>query len=114
MSFSNVKVTCAWDGSTYIINQEKELVRFQFDHSVSAFCTGHFSLKSDKSPSQALVYVTFHNKIYLYYNVALPTMALNNINHVLDKDPSSSFLLKQTATSLDISISDVIAKTLYE
>jgi len=107
-------VTCAWDGSTYIINQEKELVRFQFDHSVSAFCTGHFSLKSDKPPSQALVYVTFHNKIYLYYNVALPTMALNTMAHVLDKDPFSSSLLKQMAASLDVSISDLIAKTLYE
>ena len=107
-------MTCAWDGSTYIINQEKELVRFQFDHSVSAFCTGHFSLKSDKPPSQALVYVTFHNKIYLYYNVALPTMALNTMAHVLDKDPFSSSLLKQMTASLDFSTSDLIAKTLYE
>jgi len=105
-------VACAWDGSTYIINQEKESVRFQFDHSVSAFCAGHYSLKKDQPPLQALVYTTFHNKIYVYYDVALSRMALNTITDVIDKDPSSR-LVKETAAALDISTSQLIARTLY-
>ena len=31
---------CSWDGQTYIVNHSKEVVRFQFEENVAAFCAG--------------------------------------------------------------------------
>lgn len=76
-------LACSWDGQTYIVSQEKQSVRFQFDHPVSAFCAGHFSLNSHTPPSPALVYATFHNKIYLYYNVSLARINLQTMSDIV-------------------------------
>lgn len=75
--------TFSQDGQTYIINQEKHTVRFQFDHPVSAFTTGFFSLHQGQRPHPAFAYATFHNKIYLYYNVSLPRITLYTLEDVI-------------------------------
>ncbi|GLH05277.1 Uncharacterized protein GBIM_10917 [Gryllus bimaculatus] len=67
-------VACSWDGQTYILDQEKKSVRFQLEESVHAFCAGYYSTEPGKHPVPCLVYTTFTNKIYLYYNVSLPSM----------------------------------------
>lgn len=33
-------IACAWDGQTYIIDQNRTVARFQADENVSAFCAG--------------------------------------------------------------------------
>ena len=33
-------VVCAWDGMTYIVDQQRNSVRFQFEQNVSAFTAG--------------------------------------------------------------------------
>lgn len=71
------------DGQTYIVNQEKQSVRFQFDQSVSAFTAGYYSLNSDSPSLPALAYATFHNKIYIYYNISLPKISLETMTELL-------------------------------
>ena len=34
---------CAWDGMTYIVDQQRNSVRFQFEQNVSAFTAGTYS-----------------------------------------------------------------------
>ena len=34
-------VACSWDGQTYIVNLNREVVRFQFGDNVAAFCAGN-------------------------------------------------------------------------
>ena len=34
---------CAWDGMTYIVDQQRNSVRFQFEQNVSAFAAGIYS-----------------------------------------------------------------------
>ena len=34
-------VVCAWDGMTYIVDQRRNVVRYQFEENVSAFCAGN-------------------------------------------------------------------------
>ena len=55
-------VACSWDGQTYIISQDRQAVRFQFEENVSTFAAGLYSL-SPGVTTPALVYVTFNNKI---------------------------------------------------
>ena len=55
-------VACSWDGQTYIISQDRQAVRFQFEENVSTFAAGKFSV-SPGVTRPALVYLTFNNKI---------------------------------------------------
>lgn len=102
------------DGQTYIVNQEKQTVRFQFDQPVSAFTAGYFSLNSHASASPALAYATFHNKIYIYHNVSLPRITLHTSNELLEKHPEkrNENLLKYVANPSKMR--EVFAKTLYD
>lgn len=69
-------VACAWDGQTYILDQNKNVVRFQLDEAVQAFESGYYTLAPEEVPVTCLVYVTFKNKILLYYDVPLKEMVL--------------------------------------
>jgi len=66
-------IACSWDGQTYIISQDRQAVRFQFEESVLTFTAGLYSLGSggEEPPTPALVYVTFTNKIQLYFGLGL-------------------------------------------
>ena len=33
---------CAWDGLTYIVDRHRNVVRYQFEENVAAFCAGCF------------------------------------------------------------------------
>ncbi|PSN49816.1 Integrin-alpha FG-GAP repeat-containing protein 2 [Blattella germanica] len=67
-------VACSWDGQTYILDQEKCSVRFQLEESVVSFCSGYYTLQPGHPAVPCLVYTTFTNKIYVYYDVQLPSM----------------------------------------
>lgn len=71
-------IACAWDGQTYIVNKERQSVRFQFDEAVCTFTAGDLTL----SPGQTLpclVYGTFNNRIVVYYNITFPNMATQSL-----------------------------------
>ena len=55
-------VACAWDGQTYILDQQKNSVRFQFEDSVKAFCAGMYSIVPRKN-SPCFLYNNFYNKV---------------------------------------------------
>lgn len=55
-------VACSWDGQTYILDQEQNSVRFQFEEPVRAFCTGKYSVTPGNATS-CLVYNTFNSKV---------------------------------------------------
>lgn len=55
-------IACAWDGQTYILDQQQHSVRFQFEEPVRAFCTGNYNVSPGTS-TPCLVYNTFNNKV---------------------------------------------------
>lgn len=69
-------VACAWDGQTYILDQNKNVVRFQLDEAVQAFASGFYTLGPEELPVTCLVYVTFKQKVLLYYDIPLKEMVL--------------------------------------
>ncbi len=104
---SDELVVCAWDGTTYIVDQNRNCVRFHFEQNVSGFCCGEYILRdtiesqltevlitderlkhvvgagyyglSDGGNQPCLVYTTFSNMIYLYHNVTLPSIPSSNL-----------------------------------
>lgn len=67
-------IACAWDGQTYIVDEDRQSVRFQFDEAVCTFTAGRLTL-SPGVTLPCLVYATFGNRIVAYYNVTFPNMA---------------------------------------
>lgn len=69
----NHLVACAWDGMTYMIDGNRNAVRFQFDEDVCAFAAGYFAVEKGKN-IPVLAYVTFTDQVYLYYNLGLESI----------------------------------------
>ncbi|XP_023242288.1 KICSTOR complex protein ITFG2-like isoform X2 [Centruroides sculpturatus] len=87
-------VVCAWDGQTYFVNQEQQSVRYQFEEPVCAFTAGYFSLRPGCKVT-CLVYATFRDHIYLYYNVKLQTIQTQKFLDVMAQNPTVSSLISK-------------------
>lgn len=107
-------IACAWDGQTYIIDHNRTVARFQADENVSAFCAGLYACKGG-SNSPCLVYVSFNQKIYIYWDVQLERMESTNLLKILDCNPEFGNLLQQLGVERsDVSaVKNLIHKTLY-
>ncbi|NXS58467.1 ITFG2 protein, partial [Brachypteracias leptosomus] len=107
-------IACAWDGQTYIIDHSRTVARFQADENVSAFCAGLYACKG-RSNNPCLVYVSFNQKIYIYWDVQLERMESTNLLKILDCDPEFRSLLQQLGVERDSvsAVKDLIHKTLY-
>ncbi|XP_004596394.2 KICSTOR complex protein ITFG2 isoform X1 [Ochotona princeps] len=93
-------VACAWDGQTYIIDHNRTVVRFQVDENIRAFCAGLYACKEGRN-SPCLVYVTFNQKIYVYWEVQLERMESTNLLKLLEAEPEFRDLLQELGTDPD-------------
>ncbi|KAL1426095.1 hypothetical protein MTO96_018568 [Rhipicephalus appendiculatus] len=66
------------DVVTYIVNEERESVRFQFDEAVCTFTAGNLTLSAGET-QPCLVYATFNNRIVVYYNITFTNMATQSL-----------------------------------
>ncbi|NXV72130.1 ITFG2 protein, partial [Atlantisia rogersi] len=107
-------IACAWDGQTYIIDHNRTVARFQADENVSAFCAGLYACKEGRN-SPCLVYVSFNQKIYIYWDVQLERMESTNLLKILDRNPEFGYLLQQLGVERDdvSAVRELIHKTLY-
>ncbi|XP_020293872.1 integrin-alpha FG-GAP repeat-containing protein 2-like isoform X1 [Pseudomyrmex gracilis] len=106
-------IACAWDGQTYILDQHRCSVRFQFEEPVRAFCTGNYSVTPGAS-TPSLVYNTFNNKIFLYYDVTLPSMTINPLDPTKTFEPDEVQVLKKLLGECSISEKQQKIKQLTE
>lgn len=60
---SDAIVVCSWDGQTYILDQEKNSVRFHLDEAVQAFESGYYGAKEQGPDVTSFVYITFKNTV---------------------------------------------------
>lgn len=93
-------VACAWDGQTYIIDHNRTVVRFQVDENIRAFCAGLYACKEGRN-SPCLVYVTFNQKIYVYWEVQLERMESTNLLKLLESKPEYHSLLQELGVDPD-------------
>ncbi|XP_011494279.1 PREDICTED: integrin-alpha FG-GAP repeat-containing protein 2-like [Ceratosolen solmsi marchali] len=106
-------IACTWDGQTYILDQQRNSVRFQFEEPVRAFCAGMYSV-FPQSTSPCLVYNNFFNKIFLYYDVSLPSMVITALNPEETLDSKEKNLLNEILKGKSDSEREVQLKQLTE
>lgn len=63
-------IACAWDGKTFIFDQQANCVEFQFEERVAAFVAGRYSV-TKSTPQPCLVFVTFSDHVCIYYNLPI-------------------------------------------
>ncbi|CAH1991110.1 unnamed protein product [Acanthoscelides obtectus] len=78
-------VACSWDGQTYILDQEKNSVRFNLNEAVQAFESGYYNVSLDKPNETCLVYVTFKNKIIIFYDIPIKDLNCKKFEPNFDK-----------------------------
>lgn len=84
---------CAWNGKTYIVDEERNYLRFKFDEAVSAFTAGNYYFEG--AHHSALVYATFNNQIVLYYDILRNQIRpMYLLNEILN-NPRHNDLLKK-------------------
>ncbi|XP_040593901.1 KICSTOR complex protein ITFG2 isoform X2 [Mesocricetus auratus] len=107
-------VACAWDGQTYIIDHNRTVVRFQVDENIRAFCAGQYACKEGCN-SPCLVYVTFSQRIYVYWDVQLERMVSTNLLKLLEAEPEYHSLLKELHVDPDDlpAVRALLHQTLY-
>ncbi|XP_022909335.2 KICSTOR complex protein ITFG2-like isoform X1 [Onthophagus taurus] len=105
-------IVCSWDGHTYILDQQKNTVRFQLNESVQAFEVGYYTLIPGSAPVTCFVYITFRNKILLYFDIPLKNMICKKFE--LPNLPSLQNIVNcdlETLTSTDKK--DIVEYLLY-
>lgn len=95
-------VVCAWNGKTYIIDEERNYLRFKFDEAVSAFTAGNYHF--DGKDHECLVYATFNNQIVLYYDVILDQIRpMYLLNEVMNNSNNADLLKKLETLAIKVS-----------
>lgn len=61
-------VTCSWNGDTFIVDQKSQIAAtFQLGETVSAFCSGMYTVKSNTKPVSCFVFITMSRKVNLFF-----------------------------------------------
>lgn len=71
-------VMASWDGLTQIIDQDMNSVNLKFEERIRAFTCGKYSVSVDKS-FNCLVYLTFNDQLYVYYNLGIKDLKASSI-----------------------------------
>lgn len=86
-------VACAWNGKTYIIDEDRNYLRFKFEEAISAFTAGNYYF--DGRDHASLVYATFNNQLVLYYDVVSdPISPTYLLDEILNNPEYNDFLKK--------------------
>lgn len=90
---------CAWNGKTYIVDEDRNYLRFKFDEAVSAFTAGNYFFDAQEHAS--LVYATFNNQIILYYDVITDQIRPMYMLEEITTNPAHDDLLKKIRSLAD-------------
>lgn len=87
-------IVCAWDGQTYILDHDRNVVRYNFHKNVQSFCAGKFSYDGiNNFPSMAYADCNCH--IYLYYDVRLPFLHASDLTTEAEKDKEAQEMFER-------------------
>lgn len=76
-------VISSWDGMTYIIDQSGNCIQTKFNDRIRAFTAGHYS-PSSKQTYPCLVYLTFSDQMFIYYNIGIHLIQANSLTSYME------------------------------
>ncbi|CAB4389616.1 unnamed protein product [Rhizophagus irregularis] len=99
--YNNVFVVCAWNGCTYVIDHDFNVVKFEFEGRVCAFAAGQYAITPGHNVN-CFLYVDFEDQITVYYNLRINTKPVTNFMEIM-RDQFDKFdeLLKDRVQDYD-------------
>ncbi|GBC09005.1 hypothetical protein RclHR1_08540004 [Rhizophagus clarus] len=79
---NNVFVVCAWNGCTYVIDHDFNVVKFEFEGRVCAFAAGQYAITPGHNVN-CFLYVDFEDQITVYYNLRINTKPVTNFMEIM-------------------------------
>ncbi|XP_050426561.1 KICSTOR complex protein ITFG2-like [Adelges cooleyi] len=107
-------IACSWNGDTYIVDQQSHVVIFQLGESVTSFCSGMYTIKSNVRPVPCFVFTTFSHKVYIYYDVKLPKSSVQTLSKCIADDRELSMCMEKLNISTDDDRKKLIDGCLYK
>jgi len=106
-------IVCAWDGQTYILDHDRNVVRYHFHKNVQSFCAGKFSYDgAENFPS--LAYADFTGKIYLYYDVRLPFLTASDLTTEAENCQEITEIFRKLRVTDEKGKKEILKYVLYE
>lgn len=62
-------VLCSWEGMTYVLDKNLELIKYNFGENICGFSAGQYAIDAQNNVP-CFCYVTFSNRIILFYDVS--------------------------------------------
>ncbi|CAG8476067.1 6253_t:CDS:10 [Funneliformis mosseae] len=78
----DIFVTCAWNGNTYMIDHDFNIVKFEFEARVCAFAAGRYAITPGHNVN-CFMYVDFEDRITVYYNLRINTKPVTNFIEIM-------------------------------
>nr|VZI54796.1 unnamed protein product [Spirometra erinaceieuropaei] len=77
---------CCWDGSTYIFNYQKDILRFLVGQSCQAFTSGKYAIRRGHN-EPVLVYATCEGSLLIYYNLDVDSIPIYSLTQKMSLRP---------------------------
>ncbi|VEL16051.1 unnamed protein product [Protopolystoma xenopodis] len=78
---------CQWNGTTYVFNHRREILRFMLGQACHAFTAGQYAVKPCCN-EPVLVYATFEPSIIVYHHLGLDRVPVRSLIHDLINLPT--------------------------
>ncbi|CAD5118558.1 DgyrCDS7246 [Dimorphilus gyrociliatus] len=88
-------VACSWDGHTYIISLDQDVVRFDFPQHVASFSTGSYCSTEKDYNKPCLAYASFDGCIRVYNNLPLSSISIKSLESDLKQNAAVKSIIDQ-------------------
>ncbi|OON22440.1 hypothetical protein X801_01656, partial [Opisthorchis viverrini] len=93
---------CAWDGTTYVFNHRKQILRFPMGQSCQAFLAGWYAVEPGRN-EPVFVYATCEHSLLIYHNLNVDHLVEPCLFHELSNDASIASSLQALQIDLPMS-----------
>ena len=101
-------ILCSMNGMTYMIDKIGNIVSYNFNENVAAFCAGPYGpLEANNVSANCLCYVTLSGKIHVYYNVWISAMKVKCVHGAIIEKLKQSDDLKHILDGLKLPTGEI-------
>jgi len=101
-------VLCSMNGMTYMIDKIRNIVSYNFNENVAAFCAGPYGpTETNNVSNNCLCYVTLSGKIHIYYNVWISAMKVKCVHGAIIEKLKQSEDLKHILDGLKLPTGEI-------
>jgi len=101
-------ILASMNGMTYMIDKDRNIVSYNFNENIAAFCAGGYGpIEPNNTSNNCLCYVTLNGKIHVYYNVWISAMKVKCVHGAIIEKLKHSEDLKYILDGLKLPSGDI-------